>query len=152
MRLDLVFTGGYSVTMSLLRKLFLVKEIKSKEGELHFQRWRLLQTPLGSVYIHRIFRADQDLHCHDHPWSFVGVVLSGGYIARRLEPSGASKYVSSVVSYNKSTDFHQICSMNKVPTTTLVITGPRNREWGYSVDGNWMHHKEYREKKRAKQL
>jgi hypothetical protein len=138
--------------MSILRRLFLVKEIKSKEGELHFQRWRLLQTPLGSVYIHRIFKADEDLHCHDHPWSFVGIILNGGYVARKLCADGSSKYESSTVSINKSTAFHQITRMLKVPTTTFVITGPRNREWGYSVDGEWIHHKEYRKKKRDGKL
>jgi hypothetical protein len=49
---------------------------------------------------------------------------------------------------NKSTKFHKIAQVVKGPLTTLVLTGPKNREWGYSVDGEWMHHKEYREKKR----
>jgi hypothetical protein len=134
--------------MSIFRKLFLVKEIKSQEGELHFQRWRLLQTPLGSVYIHRIFKADQDKHCHDHPWSFVSVMLSGSYGIGNPNNASCRYYSAPAVSVNKSTKFHKIAQVVKGPLTTLVLTGPKNREWGYSVDGEWMHHKEYREKKR----
>ncbi len=41
---------------------FLVKEIKSKAGELHFRRWRLLQLPFFAIYIHGIYKSDEDLH------------------------------------------------------------------------------------------
>ena len=59
--------------------LFLVKEIKSKAGELHFRRWRFLETPWFGIYLHYIAKADEDKHPHDHPWSFVGIILWGGY-------------------------------------------------------------------------
>ena len=138
-----------SYSMSLLRRLFLTREIKSKEGKLHFQRWRLLQTPWFAVYIHRIFKHDEDKHCHDHPWSFVSVILSGGYAVGVPNTLGRRVYFAPDASYNKSTSFHKLARLYRVPTTTLVFTGPRNREWGYSVDGEWVHNKEYRMRKRA---
>jgi len=136
-----------SYSMNLLRKLFLTREIKSQEGALHFQRWRLLQTPWFAIYIHRIYRHDEDVHCHDHPWSFVSIILGGGYDV--TYPGWLGWTSPFIVSVNKSTKFHQITRLHKVPTTTLVFTGPRNREWGYDVDGEWVHHKEYRSRKRA---
>lgn len=52
---------------SIIRKFFLVKEIISKEGEVHFRRYRLLATPWFNIYIHNIRRSDEDIHMHDHP-------------------------------------------------------------------------------------
>lgn len=77
----------------LFRKLFLIKEIKSKLGILHFQRWRIVQTPWFSIYIHRIFREDEDQHCHSHPWSFVSFILNGSYTEKY--PDDSSRYFSA---------------------------------------------------------
>lgn len=42
-------------------------------------RWKLLETKLGAVYLHRFLRSDADDH-HDHPWPFVSVILWRGYV------------------------------------------------------------------------
>lgn len=56
-----------------------VKEIRSKDGELHFQRWALFDNRWFGIYLHHILKADEDKHPHSHPWSFVAVILKGGY-------------------------------------------------------------------------
>ena len=38
----------------------LIKEIKSKSGEVHFRRWEILKTRWGSIWLHAIYKADQD--------------------------------------------------------------------------------------------
>lgn len=148
--------------LNLLRWLFLIREIKSQEGVLHFQRWRLIQTPWFAVYIHRIFKADEDKHCHDHPWSFLSVILSGGYSAywplyesaviacHKSSRTGwlVRNVVTGSIKYYKSTQPHRITRLINGPTTSLIFTGPRHREWGYDVDGEWVHNKEYRLRKR----
>jgi hypothetical protein len=58
----------------------LIKEIKSKDGKLHFRRWSLLDTPWFKIYIHGIYGPDEDLHLHNHPWDFKSFILSGSYI------------------------------------------------------------------------
>lgn len=63
----------------LINSLLLVKEIKSKQGEVHFRRYRLLQTPWFAIYIHHILISDQDKDMHDHPWNFTSVILEGAY-------------------------------------------------------------------------
>lgn len=65
---------------SLFKILFLAKEIKSKTGELHFRRYRLFWTPWFALYIHRIYKADEDPYPHSHPWNFISLILNGGYI------------------------------------------------------------------------
>ena len=58
----------------------LIKEIKSKSGEVHFRRWEILKTRCGSIWLHAIYKADQDKHLHNHPWDFKSLVLKGSYL------------------------------------------------------------------------
>lgn len=123
---------------NIIRKLFLIKEIISKEGELHFQRWRIFSSPLFNIYVHKILKADEDAHDHTHPWSFVSIILSGGYIE-----SGNYKtwYNASIykfckrwsINYKKYNDCHRVRKLFKSPTYTLVFTGPRKPTWGYYI-------------------
>jgi len=131
---------------NLFKGLFLTREVRSRSGELHFQRWRLLNVGLFSIYIHRIFKADEDKHEHSHPWPFFGKILKGGYIEERngrgeLRTPGDWFYVST-------DQFHKITRLFRT-TTTLVLAGPRVAEWGYSVDNSMVPNAEYRELKNA---
>ena len=66
----------------VIRTFFLAKEIISKDGVVHFRRYRLLSTPWFNIYIHNILRSDEDAHFHDHPWGFFSFILNctkGGY-------------------------------------------------------------------------
>lgn len=128
----------------------LIKEIRSKEGELHFKRWRLIKTPWFEVYIHGIYMEDLDEHLHNHPWKIWTMILWGGYFEKihtgriRLRRPGH-------ISYAKISDFHKIDKMKKVPTYSLAIVGKRiNPDWGYMVDGRFIDHLTYRENKNKK--
>lgn len=35
---------------------------------------------VGDVYLHNIIRSDDDPDPHNHPWGFLGFVISGGYV------------------------------------------------------------------------
>jgi hypothetical protein len=143
----------------IFRTLFLVKEIKSKSGELHFQRWRIFWTPWFAIYIHRILRSDEDLHPHSHPWKFISLILFGGYNEELY--IGQLDQVSIVprIIFTKTINFYQPLSLIKrdqksfhhitlvKPTTTLVLTYGKRIDWGYLVDGKFVEHKEYRKNK-----
>lgn len=125
-------------------------EIRSKSGKLHFRRWRLLATPWFSVFIHQIFRSDTDPP-HDHPWNFWGVILKGKYVEySNSSPSGITVYKAGNFIHKKAEETHTFEII--YPTTSLVIIGPRKREWGYNVYGKWVHNKKYRALKREKRL
>lgn len=136
--------------MRLIRWLLLTKEIVSKTGELHFRRWRLLQTPLFGLYVHNILKSDEDKDPHDHPWWFVTLVLAGGYFEDRVSIYGDAKshhvHDRWSVASCRTTEFHKIRLMG--PTWTLVLTGPRIHDlWGYLTPLGWVDHKTYRRKK-----
>lgn len=133
----------------------LIKEIRSKEGELHFKRWRLLKTPWFSICIHGIYMKDLDLHLHNHPWNICTMVLSGGYVEVLWdEKKGrqAYKYRGRFnIGYRNSNQFHKIGRLIKAPTYTLAILGKRrDYPWGYLVEGHFMDHETYRANKNTK--
>lgn len=147
------------------RKLFLVREISSKTGELHFQRYRILETPWFNVYIHYIAKSDEDKDPHNHPWNFRTYVLSGGYLESLYLQFYMSEHKDKRhkrVLYNRywhlpfcntnpfqsrTNEYHRIKLIK--PTWTLVITGPRiNENWGYLLENDTvLDFKEYRKEK-----
>ena len=150
---------------------FLVKEIRSKTGELHFRRYRIFSCPLFSIFIHRIYRSDEDLHPHNHPWNFVSIILSGGYVETLYRETEDHAYLRTF--YTKETvvakpfsilrrkfnDYHKIELV--ATTTSLVFTGRRKDDprsihsypmtaknfWGYLVRGSHISAGKYRELK-----
>lgn len=133
----------------------LVKEIRSKQGELHFKRWRIWSTKWFNIYLHFINKADEDKHLHDHPWSFWSIILKGAYIELLGEegqytPSRQIYRGWLNMSYRTKKVPHMIGAVVK-PTYSLVITGPGSREWGYTTEDGWKNHSQYREEKRMKQ-
>jgi hypothetical protein len=132
--------------MSIINKLFLVKEIKSKAGELHFRRWRIFQTPWLSAYVHRIYKSDEDKHCHSHPWRFVALILSGGYLEYDEHGDFKVNTPGTIVKVGPD-DFHKVKLFDDEPSTSIVITGPRKYPWGYIVGDSKIYHTRYRKMK-----
>ncbi len=141
---------------NLIRKLFLVKEIISQFGHVHFRRYRLLQTPWFAIYIHQILRSDEELDMHDHPWKFTSVILSGSYEETVTSPPyfdttrWLRHYQGDVVEH-AAEEAHRLRLTSK-EVWTLVITSGRKREWGYQTKTGWLGHKEYRQLKNERML
>lgn len=152
---------------NLFRKCFLVKEIVSRNGEVHFQRYRLLQLPFFAVYIHYIAKSDEDKHPHNHPWNFTSIILKGGYketvwhknmlkkLPENEEALWTKKYIrtiwNNIINDRYAGDYHKIELIK--PTWTLVFTGRRlNDDWGYLTETGFKNHIEYRKEKNAEQI
>ncbi|MEK6828578.1 MAG: hypothetical protein AABY15_00430 [Nanoarchaeota archaeon] len=130
----------------------LIKEIKSKEGVVHFKRWRLFKTPWFEVYIHGIYKEDQDEHLHNHPWNIWTVILRGSYIEEVLSKDGKSSKHNirtfGVMAYRNADRFHKIKELITKKVYTLAIVGRRKeREWGYHTDKGFVDHITYRKNK-----
>jgi len=124
----------------------LIKEIKSKNGILHFRRWALFQSTFFSIYIHGIYKEDTDLHLHNHPWNILTIILKGTYI-EELEKDLNIRRIYNI-SYRKRTDYHKIEDMISEKVYSLAfVFGKRNEKWGYLVDGKHITHTEYRKQK-----
>lgn len=113
-------------------------------GREFLKRWRLLQTPWFSVFIHRMQVPDPGTDLHDHPWSFKSLVLKGGYLEvladtrRALRPQRARHRQRWSFAGIRLDQCHTVVSLdNGKPVWTLVFAGPTQRRWGFTVDGEW---------------
>lgn len=128
----------------------LIKEIKSKTGDLHFQRFLLFRIPLVcSVVIHIIYRADEDEHLHNHPWNFFNIILYGSYtemfkkngvILQRLKTPYKWYYTNRKV-------FHKVLEIHQNPIISLNVLFGKRKDWGYDVDDTFVDFKTYRKRK-----
>lgn len=103
---------------------------------LYLTRYRVIQTPFASIYLHRMDSPDSRPTLHDHPWSFVSIILRGGYWEQRLDLHTRQMRRRKVrhVNVMRRDDAHYIESLFRAPTWTLLFVGKRRRTWGY-----WRH-------------
>ena len=103
----------------------------------YLTRWRLVQTPLFAIYLHRFDGPDPRPTLHDHPWPFASIVLAGGYDERRTYATDPAVKVRRL-NVKRATDLHWITRLHRTPTWTLMLVGRRRRDWGYlDPDGTW---------------
>lgn len=133
------------------------------KGDPYLWRLSLVTTPWGSAKLHLIFRPDRQRDLHDHPWSFVGLVLLGWYEEavphcnwKRCSWRGSRKIrwvnrkvartAQEEVAERRLSDTHAISALHKrlgLPVVTFLLCGPRFRQWGFVVKGKWVSWREY---------
>lgn len=123
--------------------------IPCEDSAYYLVRLRLIQTPWFGVYIHDIHEPDSACDPHDHPWTFISIVLRGGYLERLWgDPGGES--------WNARDQSHSRWSWHKMPTSaahqilavlprteTLILAGARKRVWGFHTREGWVQWDEY---------
>jgi len=110
-----------------LRRWLSYKEIGWNEIGEKFTRFTILKTPWFNVYLHKLEAKVKHPHCHDHPWHFWAVVLSGGYY-EYTEKGVAWRGPGSVL-YRPATFAHNVVTPGV--NWSLVITSGRVRPWKF---------------------
>ena len=128
----------------------LIKEIKSKAGDIHFKRWQILKTRWGSIWLHAIYKADQDKYLHNHPWDFTSVVLKGSYYEQTS--LGNKKQYPGKINVRDGSEYHKILELESEVVYTLFFVSEPKRQWGYRVRGEFIDHETYRELKNKGEL
>lgn len=111
----------------------------------YMRRW-ILQTPWFTVHLHNILRPDRGEVCHDHPWNFTSLILSGGYIEEGPVRADGDQWdavrLPGDIARHRATDAHRITRVWP-HTWTLVFTGPKIRRWGYHTPGGWVYYRDH---------
>lgn len=102
-----------------------------------------------NVYLHRFWSSDHDVP-HDHPWRSATVVLDGGYLEhipidprRQHGPCRVFKRTAGdIVLRPRPRRAHRV-EIVSAPATTLFLTGPRMREWGFYQSTGWVPWREF---------
>lgn len=118
----------------------------------YITRLHLLKTPWFAICLHWLNKPDPEPFLHDHPVSFLSIILRGGYSEKRMTKYHGLKTIShhwfNLVKATP-TDRHTIIEV-KPKTLTLALMGPKTREWGFhSADGSWILWKDYYTAQRA---
>lgn len=111
-----------------------------KGHDPYLTRLIIFRCPWFQVFLHWIHKPDEDDAVHDHPWSFLSILLRGSYIEDAGIPSRNQKWLSHFrrrrvrfFNFKNSKDAHQIIETHGA--VSLIITGPKTKSWGfYTLD------------------
>jgi hypothetical protein len=133
-------------------RLEVVHDKLFRGGKPYMERWAL-RTFLGHLRIHKITASDDPSQpFHDHPMSFVSLILTGGYL--ELRPGRcAREFFSGDINFCRAEEAHclllrkgalPVRDDGPVETTwTLVVSGRPYRDWGFLTEDGWVGHEDY---------
>lgn len=132
------------------------------DGRAYMRRWGVAGR-WGGVYLHRFDAPDPGIDLHDHPFSFVSVVLAGGYIEERADIREAEMLARiadkwpttchrGVLEHRgrwsvralRLDECHRIVDLDRGRRCwTLVLRGPVRRRWGFYLPEGFMDESVY---------
>ena len=112
-----------------------------------------------NLYLHHVLRSDDDRALHDHPWINMSYIVDGEYnevtfdpirldvsqgdyrpaLLRTLRKQGTFKF-------RLPTALHRLELIDSTACTTLFLTGPRVRTWGFQCPKGWVKWFEFTQK------
>lgn len=108
----------------------------------YLRRWWIIpRNRVFNVYLHQFLRSDDDRALHDHMYVNCSLLLSGSYLEWKKDCMEVRDQGSVVL--RKPTTAHRIqllvssSGFGELPVTTLFITGPRVRNWGFHCPQGW---------------
>jgi hypothetical protein len=119
----------------------------------YITRLHLVKTPWFAVCLHWINKPDPEPFLHDHPVSFLSIILRGAYTERRwrLLGPGEQRLTHCWFNYVRASSFDRHSIVDVIPgTLTLALMGPKTREWGFHTPAGWTYWKDYHRTRRTK--
>jgi hypothetical protein len=123
-----------------MRQLF--REGPNGEAILYMDRYYIFRSKYCELMLHNFHIGDRP-DPHDHPWASGGVILAEGYREHTL--NGVAEKRAGSWGFRGAKAFHWV---ELRPETggkvwTLFFTAKRVREWGFLVNGEWVHFADY---------
>jgi hypothetical protein len=122
----------------------------------YITRLHIIKTPWWAIMIHWINGPDPEPDMHDHPVTFLSIILRGGYTEDVLMTENFGDFLGGwpVIRRINRRWFNFIRAGKHVhsiqwvapETVTLCFVGPKVREWGFHTKDGWVHWKEYNRK------
>jgi hypothetical protein len=106
----------------------------------HIERLHIVKTPWFAICLHWMNGPDASPHEHDHPVSFVSLIVRGGYTESRNGKIAHRRWFNAFLA--SPGDTHRIIAA-KPGTLTLALMGPKVREWGFHTERGWVGWREY---------
>lgn len=126
----------------------------------YITRLHLIMTPWFSICLHWINKPDAEPHLHDHPVTFLSLILRGWYKELRhtenmkcLPITGYKVADTWKMGMHKRRwwnfirashhDAHRIDEVSPGGALTLCLMGPKRRDWGFHVEDKWVYWRDY---------
>lgn len=113
------------LTEAFLNRWFPHKDIGWKDLGETFIRYDILKTRWFNIYVHKVMCPLPPPECHDHPWSFVAMILSGSYY-EYTEKTGLVLREPFQPMYRPHSWSHRV---HTPLSWSIVITGPHKYAW-----------------------
>lgn len=99
-----------------------------------------------SIRIHKWYRSDDKRYMHNHPWWFITFVIKGSYKDVSLglfKDIYQNDYLKRFhIRYRKPNHTHYV-EIPKGGCTTILITGRKNKQWGFWVNKRYLRINRY---------
>lgn len=119
--------------LGIFRKTVLKVVVSERESPTYLIRYSIFNCPWFSIKIHKIMLSDDDC-MHDHPWSFLSIILKGGYVEHT--PAGSKLFGAGSILWRPNPWIHKLEIWQ--PAITLVITFKKVRVWGFHTPSGWL--------------
>ncbi|MEM7077455.1 MAG: hypothetical protein AAF513_02395 [Pseudomonadota bacterium] len=107
--------------------------------EVYLERW-IMWFGL-TLRLHKFHKGDDDRAFHDHPWWFV-TIPTRNYAERT--PQQTHSIVRAWRPHFRPAHYrHIVALLEDRPVWTLIITGPKVKEWGFWEADRFIHHEEW---------
>ena len=94
-----------------------------------------------NIFLHKFLKSDPD-DLHDHPWSYITIILYGGYWEHTLQGKFWRKPFH--IYWNSSETLHRVELDPEIKHCwTLFIPLQKQREWGFLTEHGWIHNEKY---------
>lgn len=97
----------------------------------YLRRWTLTIFGYG-LRVHRWLASDDPRYLHDHPWWMLILIIKGGYID--ISPEGEDRLGRGSIRFRPAEHRHTV-RVDKGGCWSLLVTGPKIRNWGFYVPG-----------------
>ncbi|MES2810037.1 MAG: hypothetical protein V4619_15505 [Bacteroidota bacterium] len=119
-------------------RLYKKKIITRADGAAYLVRYSVFSCRWFAVKVHNILLSDPACP-HDHPWSFISLIMRGGYVEHT--PTGSKVFGAGSLLYRPADYVHRL-EVHQ-PVWTLVVTFKKTRPWGFYTKNGWVHWRAY---------
>lgn len=115
-------------------------------GNPYLMRWYAIpRNPVANVYLHRFMRSDDDRALHDHPWPSLSLMLAGEATEHTIAAGGIHRrrIIRAGDLVFRGPRFAHRIELHAGECTTLFMTGPRLRAWGFHCPARWVPWEEF---------
>lgn len=111
---------------------------------------------IGGIVVHHIDGPDPGLDMHDHPWSFITIILRGGYIEEAAHTTVLNIAAERGYGVHSTIRRWRRWSIHRMPLTvahriihadqdtlTLMLRWRKVRTWGFYTPAGWVSWEDY---------